>query len=209
VQQWRERRLRISARMLKSLKIVNLFTRALAPPFIGRWKDLYIPKTPSSSKNIPNVNTYKNVFFISYIYKLTTSSQSKPDFLGWQLWLCFPLVREFPVRDFRNRLRADFRIFHPPKFVTSPMRDSWLSRVHDSEALQVQDSRKSHIRDSEASQVQDSRKSHIRDSEASQVQDSWKSHVPCPWKTYLKNFVKLDVLRVTGFPEFPNTGWHK
>jgi hypothetical protein len=26
-----------------------------------------------------------------------------------------------------------------------------------------------------------------------------------PWKTYLKNFVKIDVSRVTGFPEFPNT----
>jgi hypothetical protein len=26
-----------------------------------------------------------------------------------------------------------------------------------------------------------------------------------PEKTHLKNFVKLDVSRVTGFPEFPNT----
>jgi hypothetical protein len=38
-------------------------------PFIGRRRDFYIPKTPSSSKNIPNVNTYKNVFSISYFYK--------------------------------------------------------------------------------------------------------------------------------------------
>jgi hypothetical protein len=29
-----------------------------------------------------------------------------------------------------------------------------------------------------------------------------------PWKTYLKNFVKLDVSRVTGFPEFPNKEYH-
>jgi hypothetical protein len=41
---------------------LNPFTRALAPPFIGRRRDFYISKTPSSSKNIPNVNTYKNVF---------------------------------------------------------------------------------------------------------------------------------------------------
>jgi hypothetical protein len=27
---------------------------------------------------------------------------------------------------------------------------------------------------------------------------------PVPEKTYLKNFVKLNVSRVTGFPEFPN-----
>jgi hypothetical protein len=47
--------------------VVNPFPRALAPPFIGRRRDIYITKTPSSSKNIPNVNTYMNAFFISYI----------------------------------------------------------------------------------------------------------------------------------------------
>jgi hypothetical protein len=47
-----------------SSKNLNPFTRALAPPFIGRWRDFYIPKTPSSSENIPSVNAYKNVFFI-------------------------------------------------------------------------------------------------------------------------------------------------
>jgi hypothetical protein len=44
-------------------KILNPFTRALTPPFIGRRRDFYIPITPLSSRNIPNVNTYKNVFF--------------------------------------------------------------------------------------------------------------------------------------------------
>jgi hypothetical protein len=34
-------------------KVVNPFTRALAPPFIGRRRDFYIPKIPS------------NVFYIS------------------------------------------------------------------------------------------------------------------------------------------------
>jgi hypothetical protein len=37
-------------------KVVNPFTRALAPPFIGRRRDLYIPKVPSNLRNIPNVN---------------------------------------------------------------------------------------------------------------------------------------------------------
>jgi hypothetical protein len=63
-------------------KAVNPFTRALAPPFIGRRRDFYIPKTPLSSMNIPNVNTYMNVFFISYIYKSATGSQSKPGLSG-------------------------------------------------------------------------------------------------------------------------------
>jgi hypothetical protein len=43
-------------------KSLNPFTRALAPPFIGRWRDFYIPITPLGSENIPNVNTHKNVF---------------------------------------------------------------------------------------------------------------------------------------------------
>jgi hypothetical protein len=63
-------------------KVMNPFTCALAPPFIGRRRDFYIPKTTSNSKNIPNVNTYKNVFFISYIYKPATSSHSKLRLFG-------------------------------------------------------------------------------------------------------------------------------
>jgi hypothetical protein len=44
-------------------KVVNPFTRALAPPFIGRRKDFYIPKIPSNLRNIPSVNMYMNVFY--------------------------------------------------------------------------------------------------------------------------------------------------
>jgi hypothetical protein len=47
-------------------KVVNPFTRAFAPPFIGRWRDFYIPILPSNLRNIPNVNTYKNVFYIPW-----------------------------------------------------------------------------------------------------------------------------------------------
>jgi hypothetical protein len=45
-------------------KVVNPFTRALAPPFIGRRRDFYIPRIPSNLENIPTVNTYMNVFYI-------------------------------------------------------------------------------------------------------------------------------------------------
>jgi hypothetical protein len=34
-------------------KVVNPFTRALAPPFIGRRRDFYIPKIPLNLRNIP------------------------------------------------------------------------------------------------------------------------------------------------------------
>jgi hypothetical protein len=45
-------------------KVVNPFTRALAPPFIGRRRDFYIPRIASNLENIPSVNTYINVFYI-------------------------------------------------------------------------------------------------------------------------------------------------
>jgi hypothetical protein len=45
-------------------KVVNPFTRAHVPPFIGRRRDFYIPKIPSNLRNIPNVNMYTNVFYI-------------------------------------------------------------------------------------------------------------------------------------------------
>jgi hypothetical protein len=46
-------------------KVVHLSTRALAPPFIGRQRDFYIPKLPLNLKNISSVNMYMNVFYIS------------------------------------------------------------------------------------------------------------------------------------------------
>jgi hypothetical protein len=45
-------------------KVVNPFTRALMPPFIGRQRDFYIPKIPSNLRNISSVNMYMNVFYI-------------------------------------------------------------------------------------------------------------------------------------------------
>jgi hypothetical protein len=43
-------------------KVVNPFTPALAPPFIGRRRDFYIPTIPLSPKNVPSVNAHTNVF---------------------------------------------------------------------------------------------------------------------------------------------------
>jgi hypothetical protein len=171
-----------------SSKNLSPFTRALAPPFIGRRRDFYIPKTPSNSKNIPNMNTYKNVFFIRHIYKPATSSHSKPGLFGTTtLTLLLRRFMNSSAHDFRTGPLTDSRISCPPKFVPLPVRGSKLPRIHDSGSSPIQDPRNSHVRESEASQIPDSRK-------------SW---IPCSWKIYLKNFVKLNVWRVTGFPEFP------
>jgi hypothetical protein len=50
VQQWRNRRQRISPKTAQASKVVNAFTRALAPPFTGRRRDFYIPKIPLGPK---------------------------------------------------------------------------------------------------------------------------------------------------------------
>jgi hypothetical protein len=46
-------------------KVVNPFTVPSRPPFVGRRRDFYILRLLSNLINIPNVNTYKNVFYIS------------------------------------------------------------------------------------------------------------------------------------------------
>jgi hypothetical protein len=66
-------------------KVVNPLTHALAPPFIGRRRDFYIPKVPSNLRNFPNVNIYMNVFYVPYIYKPATSSHIKTRLLRRRL----------------------------------------------------------------------------------------------------------------------------
>jgi hypothetical protein len=85
-------------------KVVNPFTRALAPPFIGRRRDFSIPKIPSNLRNIPSVNMYMNVFYIlwfagliSYIYESALSSHIKPEPFRQCLWLGFSLVPESSI----------------------------------------------------------------------------------------------------------------
>jgi hypothetical protein len=190
-------------RTVLTSKVVNPFTRALTPPFIGRRRYFYIPKTPSSSKNIPNVNIYMNVFFISYIYKPATSSHAKPRLFettsltllltgSWisrsgnlhAPWLPNLTFSRFPnFTDSRSswlcRFMASGRVRGSE---ASQVQDSISSRVRDFTASHVQDSRSSRVRDSKTSQVQDPRSSRVRDSETSQVQDSRSSRVLCPWK---------------------------
>jgi hypothetical protein len=72
-------------KIAQASKVVSPFTRALSPPFIGRRRDFYIPKLPLNPRNIPNVNTYMNVFYISYIYKPATSSHVKSGLLRQRL----------------------------------------------------------------------------------------------------------------------------
>jgi hypothetical protein len=80
-------------------KVVNPFTCALKPRFVGRRRDFYIPRLPSNLKNIPSVNMYKNVFYIpwfaeliSHIYMPSTRSHFEPRLLRPHLWLSLPSI---------------------------------------------------------------------------------------------------------------------
>jgi hypothetical protein len=238
-------------------KVVNAFTRVLASPFIGRWRDFYIPKIPSDPRNIPSVNMYMNVFYISYIYKPATISHTKPGLFETTSLTWLPT--DSWISPFRKS-SANSRTSQISDFVVSQVDDSGSSQVHDLRgfagsrfqiftssrlrASQVQSFGSLQVRDFGASQVQDSRSSQVRDSELrrSKASDHRKFAISelhrfkIPdlhkfatlsfagpglrifassrlrsftglrfLKTHFTNFVKLDVSRVTGFPEFPNT----
>jgi hypothetical protein len=165
-------------------KVVSPFTCALAPPFIGRRRDFYIPKVPWNPRNIPNVNTYMNVFYISYIYKLATSSHAKPRlFEATSLTWLLAGSRVSPFRKSSYATTSELELQRIPEFRRLPI--SWfckfmtpdLHRFATSGASQVQSFRSSQVRDFRASQVQDSRSSQVRDFGASQVQGSRSSQV--------------------------------
>jgi hypothetical protein len=85
------------------------------PPFIGRRRDFYVLKVPSNPRNIPNVNTYMNVFYISYIYKPATSSHAKPRLLRQRPWLasCWFANLIFMEAFSRHNLRTITSEFDP------------------------------------------------------------------------------------------------
>jgi hypothetical protein len=163
------RRDKESPKDCSNLKSCDPVTRALTPPFIEKRRDFYIPKVPSNLRNILNVNTYMNVFYISYIYKLATSSHAKPGLfevtsLTWLL--AGSRVSHLGNLHMPRLPNSDFS-----GFPNSALPISWsrmfmipgLHRIAASRASQVQGSRFSQVRDSRASQVQGSRFSQVRD----------------------------------------------
>jgi hypothetical protein len=111
-------------------KVMNPITRALAPPFIGRRRDFYISKVPSNLRNIPNVNSYMNVFCISYIYKPATISHVEPWLLRQCLWLGFLLIRKSLIHRNPHTPKPPNIIFSRfPNFTDSRFQnfvDSWF-----------------------------------------------------------------------------------
>jgi hypothetical protein len=110
---------------VRTSKVVNPFTRALAPPFIGRRRDFYILRLPSNQGNFLNVNTYMKVFYIpwftgliSYIYKPTTSSHFKPGLFEMTSLTWLP--RTFEVLFTRIITHQDSRI-----------EESWNLPIHN------------------------------------------------------------------------------
>jgi hypothetical protein len=142
----------------RTSKVVTPLTRALAPPFIRRRRDFYIPKVPSNPRNIPNVNTYMNVFYISYIYKLATSSHAKPElFEATSLTWLLAGSRVSPFRKSPSAVTSELGLQQIPEFRRLPI--SWsrrfmipgLHRITTSRASQVQGFRSSQVRDSRTS----------------------------------------------------------
>jgi hypothetical protein len=114
-------------KIARASKVVSPFTRALAPPFIGRRRDFYIPKVPSNPRNIPNVNSYMNVSYISYIYKLATSSHAKPGlFEATSLTWLLAGSRVSPFRKSSYAATSELELQRIPEFRRLPI--SWFRR---------------------------------------------------------------------------------
>jgi hypothetical protein len=115
-------------------KVVNPFTRALEPPFIGRRRDFYIPRLPSNLENIPSVNTYMNVFYIPWFVGLISSFTSLPlvHTLNTDFWGdVFDLVSHRPSKlgSWRSPLVeiSELRFLELPEF--REFMNSWVYQI--------------------------------------------------------------------------------
>jgi hypothetical protein len=127
-------------RTAQTSKVMNAFTHALAPPFIGRRRDFYIPKIPSDPRNILTVNMYINVFYFSYIYKPATCSHTKPRLFETTSLTSSLLIRESPhpgnlqqIPELHRFPISWFRRFMTPglhRFTTSGLRRFKIPDLH-------------------------------------------------------------------------------
>jgi hypothetical protein len=122
------RRQGISERLYSPQKLWIPLHVPSRPLFIGRWWDFYIPRLPLNLENIPSVDIYMNVFYISWfaglishIYKSATSSHSKPDFWSDIFDLASSktpkllFMKTTSLRDSRNKTSPDSRTSQIPE----------------------------------------------------------------------------------------------
>jgi hypothetical protein len=142
--------------------------------------------------------------FTSHIFiSLPLVHTLNPDFLRWQLWLCFLLVRESP------RSRKPHALWLPnSSSITFPnstdSRSSWLYRFM---ALSLHEFATSGLSRFEIPSHCTFATPRLREfgtqtTAHSRLLDFMSS---LPLKTCITNFINLDVSRVTSFHEFPNT----
>jgi hypothetical protein len=150
--------------------------------------------------------------FTSYTFtSLPLVHTLNPDFLRRHLWLCFLLVRESPRS---VNLRASWL----PNLTSSRLPNFTDSRFHDfagSWRRVFTSSRLWSFKDSRFQIIARSRLWGFTGSRFQIFARSWLWGFAGPrfqvfvsymfLKTNYTNFINLDVSRVTGFPEFPNT----
>jgi hypothetical protein len=117
-----------------------------------------------------------------------------------------PVQEIFTRRDSRTRPPPYSRISQIPKVCGSA--GSWLrvftnSRLRGFAGPIFRAIARSRLRGFESSGLQTTAHSRLRDFVSSRLQIL---AISLSLKTYFKNFMNLDVSRVTGFPKFPNSG---
>jgi hypothetical protein len=150
--------------------------------------------------------THTRMSFSSHTFtSLPLVHTPNPNFLGRQLWLFFSLVREFPRSRLPNQTSDRFPNFPSPEvrdFAGSRFQTFACSRLQgfaDSRFPKIACSRPRGFTGPRFLKIACPRLQGFTGSRFLKIANA------LPLKTYLKNFVKLDVSRVAGFPEFPNT----
>jgi hypothetical protein len=150
--------------------------------------------------------------FTSHIFtSLPLVHKLNPDFLRWHLWLCFLLVRESPrsgnlhISWLSNSSSIILPNFIIPEVCGSAGSRLWVftnSRLRGFESSGFQTIVRSRLRDVVSFRFQIFASSRLWDFVSFRFQIFAGSLL---LKTYITNFINLDVSRVTCFPKFPNT----
>jgi hypothetical protein len=210
-QRWCKRRLGVSCRLHKFPKLWILLHVPSCPPFIRRGRDFTFRQYPWTQR-IFLVWTHTQMSFTSHTFtSLPLVHTLNPDF--WDdnfdfasCWFVNILIQEvFTHRDSRTRSPTYSRISQIPE--VRGFAGSWLwvftnSQLQGRAGSRLRAIARSRLRDFESSGVQLTAHSWLRDFVNSRLQIFVSS---LPLKTCITNFINLNVSRVTGFPEFPNT----
>jgi hypothetical protein len=187
-----------------NLKSCESFYTCPHTPFYRETKGLLQSENAHRTRGIFLMWTCTCMSFTSHTFtSLPLVHTQNSDFLRRRLWLCFLLVRE---SSHSGNLRAPWL----PNLSSSRLPNFTDSRFHDFAGSWLRVFTSSRLRGFAGSWLRVFTSSRLRGFVGSRLRIIARSRLlgfasSLFLKTYFTNFMNLDVSRVTGFPEFPNS----